>query len=98
MLSARLRGAPSAKVVVMIERPAGTVKAAEAPLTKRSAIRAVSLVMNALANDAAPKTAPAGRQTGRAADEVRRAAAEKEQAAVAEDVGTDDPLQRTLRH
>ena len=65
MLSARLRAVPSANVVVMIERPAGTVKAADAPFTRRRTISAVSLLMNALTSDATPNTATAVRKTGR---------------------------------
>jgi hypothetical protein len=65
MPSARLRAGPSAKVVVRMDRPAGTVNPAEAPLTKRRATMAPSLLNVALTNEAAPKTVTAMRNTVR---------------------------------
>src|SRR4051794_73213 len=47
----------------MIDRPAGTVKAAAAPFAKRNAISARSLLINELTTEAMPKTATATRKT-----------------------------------
>jgi hypothetical protein len=63
MPSALLRAGPSAKVVVMIDRPAGTVNAAATPFTKRSATIASGLLSIALTTDASPKTVTATRKT-----------------------------------
>ena len=58
MDSARLRAGPSANVVVMIDRPAGAVKAALTPLMKRVTVRSVpSLAMVNLANKSHAVTA-----------------------------------------
>jgi hypothetical protein len=65
MLSARLRAGPSANVVVMIERLAGAVKAAAAPLRKRVATSSVPSLVSPPRIDATVKTARAPTSTRR---------------------------------
>ncbi len=59
MVSALLRAGPSANVVVMIDRPAGAVKAAAMPLTKRVMTSTVPSSTTAPSADATVKTASA---------------------------------------
>jgi hypothetical protein len=56
MLSALLRAGPSANELVTIERPAGAVNAAAAPLMKRVAIRVVPSLARPPTNEATRKT------------------------------------------
>src|SRR5215203_1060920 len=62
MLSARLRSGPSAKRVVMMDRPAGAVKAAAAPLRKRVTTSSVPSSTTPPTADAAVKTASPSRK------------------------------------
>ena len=93
MPSARLRAGPSAKVVVMIESPAGAVNAAAAPLTKRAAISSGPLSTSAPSSDAAREHRQRAEQHAPAPEQVGRAPAEQQQAAVAEHVTAHHPLQ-----
>ena len=65
MLSARLRAGPSANVVVMIDRLAGAVNAAAAPLRKRVATSSVPSFTSPPAIEASVKTASAPSSTRR---------------------------------
>ncbi len=62
---ARLRCGPSLKVVVMIDRPAGAVKAALSPLTNRLAMRSGPESTSPPNSEATAKTASAIRKTRR---------------------------------
>ena len=77
----------------MIERPAGAVKPAAAPLMKRAAIRSGPLSTSAPSSDATREHGERDDQHALAPEQVGGAAAEQQQAAVAEHVAADDPLQ-----
>jgi hypothetical protein len=86
------------KVVVMIDRPAGAMKAAATPV----AARATMSIQGSLAS--APS--PVKREEDRECDEedpappeeICRAAAEEHESSVTEDVRADDPLQLAGLH
>ena len=62
---ARLRSGPSAKVVVMMDRPAGAVKAALRPLMKRLAISSGPESTSPPSSEASANTPRAIRKTWR---------------------------------
>ena len=82
----------------MIERPAGAVNAAATPLTKRVAISSVPSSTRPPRAEATANTPSEIEEHAPAAEQVGGAAAEQQEAAVAEHVGGDDPLQRAGRH
>ena len=94
MLSARLRAGPSANVVVMIERLAGAVNAAAAPLRKRVAIEQGAVVDHPAEDRREREDRQRADQHAPAPEQVGEAPAEQQQAAVAEHVAGHDPLQR----
>ena len=63
MESARLRSGPSGNVVVMIDRPAGAVKAALRPLMKRLAMSSGPESTSPPSSEASAKTPRATRNT-----------------------------------
>ena len=93
MLRARLRSGPSRKVVVMIDRPAGAVNAADAPLRKRVTTSRVPLFDETAERRGDGEDGQRDQQRPPAAEQVGGAPAEQQQAAVPEHVARDDPLQ-----
>src|SRR5262250_2753789 len=77
--SARVRGGPSAKVVVISDSAAGATSAPPAPCTARAVSKKASLLAN-----------PPARA---AAEQVAGPAAEQQQPAEGQRVGVDHPLQ-----
>ena len=96
MPSALLRSAPSVKVVVTIESAAGETIAAPRPCTPRATISQPDEVAKPPASEATEKTIEADDEDAPAAEQVRRAAAEQQEAAEHERVRVDDPLQAAL--
>ena len=90
---ARLRSGPSGNVVVMIDRPAGAVKAALSPLMKRLAMSRGAGVDESAEERGEGEDSQGHQEDLAPAQQVGGAAAEQQQAAVAEDVAADDPLQ-----
>ena len=88
-----MRAGPSAKFVVMIERPVGAVNAAARPLTKRVRISSGPVLTRPPASEASAKTASAIRKTLRRPSRSAVRPPSEQQAAVAEDVAADQPLQ-----
>jgi hypothetical protein len=93
MLRARLRSGPSAKVVVMIDRPAGAVKAAAAPLEEARDDEQRAVVDEPARGRGDGEDGQGDEQRPPAAEQVRGPAAQQQEAAVAEHVAGDDPLQ-----
>ena len=77
----------------MIERPAGAVNAAAAPLMKRAAISSGAAVDERAEQRREREHRERHQQHAPPAEQVRGAPAEQQQAAVAEHVSADDPLQ-----
>ena len=92
-----MRAGPSAKLVVMIERPAGAVNAALTPLMKRVAMSREPSFDEAAEGGGDDEDAERDEEHAPAAEQVGRAAAQEQEAAVAEHVGAHDPLQRAGR-
>ena len=94
MLNARLRIGPSGNVVVSSDMPAGAVNAAAMPLTNRARDEQPGDVGQAAEQGQHGERGERGEEHPAPAEQVGRAAAEQQQAAVAEHVPADDPLQR----
>ena len=91
---ARLRIGPSRKVVVSSDSPAGAVKAAAMPLMNRAPISSSGLLTSPPNSDATANTAKGGQEHPAPSEQVGGPAAEQQEAAVAEHVAADHPLQR----
>ena len=94
--SARLRSAPSAKVVVRIESAAGERIAAPRPWRARAAISWPSLADRPPSSEANGEEDEADGEDAAAAEQVGHAPAEQQEAAEDERVGVDDPGQVLL--
>ena len=88
-----MRAGPSANVVVMIERPAGAVNAAAAPLMNRAAISSGPLLDERAEQRRDREDGERDQQHAPPPEQVGGAPAEQQQAAVAEHVAAHDPLQ-----
>ena len=93
MPSALLRSAPSSKVVVTIDSAVGVMIAAATPWTTRATISAVTDPASPQASEASANSAVPTMNTRRRPEQVGRAPAEQQQAAEAEQVGAQHPLQ-----
>ena len=82
----------------MIESPAGAVKPALTPLMKRVVTSRVPSFASAAEGRGHHEHAQGNQEHAAAPEQVRRPAAEQQEAAVAEHVGAHDPLERARRH
>ena len=96
MPTARLRAAPSAKVVVRIDSEAGAITAPPRPWTARAAISTPWLSANPPASEASANSTRPDDEHAPAAEQVGGAAAEQQEAGERDRVGVDDPLQVDL--
>ena len=89
--SARLRSAPSAKVVVTIDSAAGERIAAPRPCTARAATSQPWALREAAGQRGGGEEDEAGHEHAPAAEQVGQAPAQQQEAAEGERVGVDDP-------
>ena len=90
------RSAPSANVVVTIDRAAGETSAAPSPWSPRARISVVSLRRERAEQRGGGEQHQAGEEDPLAADQVAGATAEQQEAAEEQRVRVDDPLQVRL--
>jgi hypothetical protein len=93
MDSALLRSRPSAKLVVMMEKPVGAVKVARQALHEPCGDEDRGIIHEPTQEGSGREDRQGDEEDPAAAQEVREPAAQKQQAAVAEDVRGDNPLQ-----
>ena len=87
-----MRAAPSRKLVVMIDSPAGAVNAALTPLMKRA------VVDDSAERRGDDEDGERRYEDAATAEQIGGAATEEQEPAVAEDVRAHDPLERARRH
>ena len=94
---AMFRSRPSANVVIRIASAAGETVAAPRPWIARAPISEVSDQASPQSSEPRAKMHEPGHEDAAASEDVRRAAAEQQEAAEHERVGGDHPLQVRLR-
>jgi hypothetical protein len=98
MEMALFRAEPSAKLVVMMERPAGAVKAALTPLEESRRDQERPVIRETTQHGCDEEEAERDQEHAAASEQVRPSAAEQQEPAVAQDVRAHDPLQRAGGH
>ena len=93
MPRAAARSRRSRKVLLMIDRVVGKIRAAKAPITKRAATSALRRRDQRAGGAGGGEAEQAGDQGGTPAEPVREAAGREHQPGEGEVVAVDDPLQ-----